>query len=267
METINVRAPNPGLFTGSGTNSWILVSDRQSVVIHAGPDLEIHESALMEALDETEPVAVLITHPHPDHCLLANRLAGTLGVPAMAACPGPGFKPDRTLVDAEEVGFGTEAIEVIETPGHTSHHLCFRVGNALFSGDHIIGGSSVIVEHMTEYLESLGKLQGMGIEMIYPGHGDPMGDPESVIAGHIEHREEREAQIMSAVRAGAGMIGSIVERVYADVDPVFFHMAARSVGAHLRKLAEEERVELPLGSSGWSSPVRLPTAPVKGAGT
>jgi hypothetical protein len=91
-----------------------------------------------------------------------------------------------------------------------------------------------------------------------------MRDPDTVVAGYLEHRMNREREILEAVEAGAGAIGAIVERVYAEVDPVYYHMAARSVGAHLRKLAEEERVELPFGSSDWSSPVVLFTGPSGG---
>ena len=94
-------------------------------------------------------------------------------------------------------------IEVIGTPGHTPHHLCYRAGDALFTGDHIMGGTSVIVEHMSDYLDALEKVQGVGLTMLYPGHGDPMEDPDEVIGWYIDHRLGRERQIIEALKLSA----------------------------------------------------------------
>lgn len=258
MKITRVLAPNPGLFTGRGTNSWVVASDGKVAVIDPGPNLPDHRSELLEAVGRQEVVAVLVTHCHPDHVALANPLASELGAPSMGGCPGPGFKPDRLLVDGDVVEVGEERLEVIGTPGHTAHHLCYRAGGALFAGDHVMGGSSVIVEHMADYLESLEKLRGIGLTMLYPGHGEPMDDPDEVIGWYIAHRIEREAQIVAALERGRRTVGHIVEECYRDVDPAFHLMAARSVGAHLRKLCAEGVVALPMGSADWSSRVVYP---------
>lgn len=255
MQISQVVAPNPGLLTGAGTNTWIVESEGRAAVIDPGPELEQHRQAIIEALGELEPVGVLVTHCHPDHALLANRLADTLRVPAMGGCPGPGFKPDRRLVDGDAVEVGAVLVVALHTPGHTAHHLCYRVGDALFTGDLVMGGTTVLIEHMADYLESLRKVQGTGLKVLYPGHGEPMPDPESVLADYLEHRLGRERQILAAVREGAPTIGEIVERVYEDVDVALYPLAARSVAAHLRKLCEENLVVLPQGSADWSSPV------------
>ena len=121
-----------------------------------------------------------------------------------------------------------------------------------------MGGSSVIVEYMTEYLASLEKTRQLGVSMLYPGHGEMMEDPEAMIGWYLEHRLERESQIVSAIESGAKSIGDIVEICYEEVDPIVFPMAARSVGAHLRKLEQERFVTLPFGSADWSSRVVFP---------
>ena len=180
----------------------------------------------------------------------------------MGSCPAPAFKPDRILADGDGVEVGAVVIEVIGTPGHTPHHLCYRAGDALFAGDHIMGGTSVIVEHMSDYLDSLEKVRGVGLTMLYPGHGDPMEDPDEVIDWYIDHRLERERQIIEAIENGAATVGGIVEVCYTDVDAVFHLMAARSVGAHVRKLEEDRMIDLPLGSSDWLSPVVFPAVVV-----
>jgi len=258
MKITRVRAPNPGMFTGSGTNAWLVEADGEVVIIDSGPDIEEHLEGIREAIGELKPVAVLVTHCHLDHVQSANKMAADLGVPCMGSCPGPAFKPDRVLADGDEVEVGAVTIEVIGTPGHTPHHLCYRAEDALFTGDHIMGGTSVIVEHMSDYLDSLRKIQGVGLTMLYPGHGSPMEDPDEVIEWYLDHRLERERQIIEAIEDGAPTVGGIVEACYLEVDPILYPLAARSVGAHVRKLAEEGMIDLPLGSSDWLSPVVFP---------
>jgi glyoxylase-like metal-dependent hydrolase (beta-lactamase superfamily II) len=266
MKITRVLAPNPGMFTGRGTNTWLVESAGRVAVIDPGPAIESHRDAIVDQVGDLDPVAVLVTHCHLDHVEQANTIAVRLGVPALGARSGPAFKADRFVADGDVIEVGEAAVEVIATPGHTPHHLCYRAGEALFTGDHIMGGSSVIVQHMTDYLGSLERLRGIGVTMLYPGHGEPMEDPDEVIRWYVDHRLERERQIVTALDRGARMIGDIVEACYADVDPAFHLMAARSVGAHLRKLSDEGLVELPMGSSDWTSRVRYPLAPSGGAG-
>lgn len=258
MKITRVLAGNPGMFTGKGTNSWIVESDGEVVVIDPGPALEDHKQALLEAVGNNRPIAVLVTHCHLDHIESANDISTALGVEAMGSCPGPGFKPNRVLADGDVIKVGEVAIVAIDTPGHVAHHLCFRAGDALFTGDHIMGGSSVIVEYMADYLDSLEKIRGLGVSMLYPGHGEIMDDPDEVIGWYLDHRLEREQQIIAALERGARSIGEIVEICYEEVDPIIFPMAARSVGAHLRKLEQENLVTLPFGSADWSSRVVFP---------
>ncbi|MCJ7725885.1 MAG: MBL fold metallo-hydrolase [Acidimicrobiia bacterium] len=257
MKITRVLAPNPGMFTGRGTNTWVVSSAGEAVVIDPGPAIASHTEAVMAAVGTDKTVAVLVTHCHLDHVESANAVAGKLKVKAMGSCPGPAFKPDRVLVDNDVIKVGEVSMLVIDTPGHSAHHLCYRAGDALFTGDHVMGGSSVIVEYMAEYIESLEKVRGIGVSMLYPGHGEVMEDPDEVIDWYLEHRREREEQIVAALRGGAKTVGDVVEICYQDIDQAFFLMAARAVGAHLRKLAAEGMVSLPHGSSDWSSWVVL----------
>ena len=102
-----------------------------------------------------------------------------------------------------------------------------------------MGGSSVVVEDMAAYLESLRRLQTLSLEHLYPGHGLVMDDPAGIVAGYIEHRLEREQQVLSALETGAGTVMEIVRTVYGDVDPALHPLAAVSVGAHLDKLVDD----------------------------
>jgi glyoxylase-like metal-dependent hydrolase (beta-lactamase superfamily II) len=147
-----VLANNPGPFTGPGTNTWLLDDGAGSVVvIDPGPVDDKHSRAILELLGSRDLVAVLVTHTHIDHAPLANPLARELGVPAVGHGPGPQFEPDIRLLDGARFPVGRIELAVVHTPGHSDDHLCFRAGNALFSGDHIMGGSSVMVETMGPY--------------------------------------------------------------------------------------------------------------------
>jgi glyoxylase-like metal-dependent hydrolase (beta-lactamase superfamily II) len=169
-------------------------------------------------------------------------LARELEVPAYGHAPGPEFEPDLRLTEGSTVTVGGIALEVIHTPGHSDDHLCFLTGRLLFTGDHIMGGSSVMVEDMGSYLRSLERLQGLDLDRLYPGHGPEVEQPQEVISWYIAHRLQREQEVLEAIAGGAVDVDSIVESVYRNVDRSLHPLAARSVVAHLRKLEEEGRI-------------------------
>lgn len=243
MRIDRILANNPGPFTGLGTNTWLLDDgDGAVLVIDPGPIDHEHLEAIGRAVADRHVEKVLVTHTHSDHAPMANPLAADLGVPALGYAPGPEFQPDAVLADGESFGVGALTVHVIHTPGHSDDHLCFRVGNVLFSGDHIIGGSSVMVERMGPYLRSLERLRGTGLERILPGHGDEMDQPDEVIDWYVAHRRQRHEEIADAIDGGAASVDAILEIVYADVDVSLHPLAARSVLAHLSLLTDEGRI-------------------------
>ncbi len=244
MTTVRrLLAPNPGLFTGPGTNTYLISSEDDCLIVDPGPVIAVHRRAILEAVSDLQPRGVIVTHTHSDHAPLANPLAGLLDVPAYGYAPGPDFDPDRRLDDGDRLPFGRAELEILHTPGHADDHLCFVLGDALFTGDHIMGGSSVMVEDMSPYLRSLRRLQPLQLQRLYPGHGEEIDRPQEIISEYIAHRLAREAQIISAIEQGAQTVGDIVEVVYADVDQALHPLAAFSVVAHLRKLREEKRLD------------------------
>jgi glyoxylase-like metal-dependent hydrolase (beta-lactamase superfamily II) len=249
-----VLAPNPGPFTGPGTNTWLLRSGGEAIVIDPGPVDRRHADAILRQVEPGEVKAVLVTHTHEDHAPLANPLGRELDVPALGHAPGPGFDPDERVDEGRALKVGDVELRVVHTPGHSDDHLCFLVDRVLFTGDHIMGGSSVMVDRMAPYLESLERVRRLDLERLYPGHGEVIDDPETVIDWYLAHRRQREAEIRAAVEEGASSIDAILEVVYRDVDRALFPLAARSVAAHLEKLEAEgvlvtrgEKVELLVG--------------------
>ncbi|HEY5890332.1 MAG TPA: MBL fold metallo-hydrolase [Acidimicrobiia bacterium] len=245
MKIERVLANNPGLFTGPGTNTWILDDgDGTVAIIDPGPIDYRHESTLYDRIADRKVAGILVTHTHSDHAPLANPIARNLGVGTLGFSRGPGFEPDTILADAALVPVGHLEIEVVYTPGHSDDHLCFRVGNVLFTGDHIMGGSSVMVEKMAVYLDSLRKLQGTGLKRLLPGHGREMDDPEQVIDWYLAHRLQRHEQIVGSIERGAATTMEVVEDVYSDVDEDLYPLAEMSVRAHLVLLSDEGRIAL-----------------------
>lgn len=253
MKIERILAPNPGPYTGPGTNTYLVGDDGGLAVIDPGPVEASHEAAIVDAIGDRSVTAVVVTHTHIDHAPLANPLARQLGVPAMGYAAGPEFDPDLRLADGAFAPAGSLRLEAIHTPGHSGDHLCLKVGEALFTGDHIMGGSSVMVEDVSEYMASLERLQGLRLGRLYPGHGPEMESPQEVISWYLAHRRQREAEILAAVRSGAATIGAVVETVYAEVDSRLHPLAARSVAAHLRKLARDGAVVL--DGADWDSTV------------
>lgn len=243
MKIDRVLANNPGPFTGPGTNTWVLDDGSGSVVvIDPGPVDTGHVSSIMKKVGKRTVESVLVTHTHSDHAPLANPLARDLGVPAVGHAPGANFEPDIRLLDGARFDVGALDLVVVHTPGHAADHLCFRAGDVMFTGDHIMGGSSVMVEDMGSYLSSLEKLRGTGLKRLYPGHGEEMEEPDTVIDWYLAHRMQRHEEIFEAIAQGADTIPDIVEVVYADVDSSLHPLAARSVQAHLTLLTDQGRI-------------------------
>lgn len=263
-----ITAANPSPMTYTGTQTYI-VGEGRVTVIDPGPALPAHLEAILAALQPDERVAnILVTHSHLDHSPLARPLAEATGAPVLAAGPsewgrspvmaalgdavggGEGvdasFSPDEQIAEGDSV----DGLEVLETPGHMANHLSFSWGDALFSGDLVMGWSTSLVSppdgDMTAFYASLEKLQARTDRVFYPGHGDPVADPQTRCAELISHRKGREAQILSALSTnGPSSADMLARAIYTDVAPALLPAAARNVLAHLIDLNARARVTSP----------------------
>ncbi|MFQ5983771.1 MAG: MBL fold metallo-hydrolase, partial [Woeseiaceae bacterium] len=245
-------APNPGMMTGPGTNTYIL-GKRACAVIDPGPPIEAHVESIVELAPA--PIKwILVTHTHPDHSPAASALAERTGAELLGrpAPDGPHqdktFTPDRVLEDGETFETRELKLEVIHTPGHASNHLCYfhEALNWLFTGDHIITGSTVVIDppdgNMSDYLTSLERLMEKVLTAIAPGHGELLERPYEAIEWIINHRLEREAKVVAALEAHPeSSTGELLPHVYGDVHERLYGVAERSLLAHLIKLQSETR--------------------------
>jgi glyoxylase-like metal-dependent hydrolase (beta-lactamase superfamily II)/8-oxo-dGTP pyrophosphatase MutT (NUDIX family) len=248
-----VIAPNPGMMTGPGTNSY-LVGDRELAVIDPGPDDATHLDALLAA-GEGRIRWILCTHTHIDHSPAAAALRAATGAQVIGR-PAPqgvsqdaGFAPDHVPEHGERLRLGGVTLRALHTPGHASNHLCFLLEETrmLFTGDHVMQGSTVVIGppdgNMQAYLRSLEALLGEDVAVFAPGHGYLIGEPHKELRRLIAHRLAREAKVTSALgRIGASTLEDLVAAVYDDVHPRLHRVAARSLAAHLDKLVAEGRV-------------------------
>jgi glyoxylase-like metal-dependent hydrolase (beta-lactamase superfamily II) len=258
-----VVADNPGPFTFKGTGVYI-VGGRDVAVIDPGPDDAAHVDALKRALTGRNVTHILVTHTHSDHSPAAKPLKEWSGAKTYAFGPhGSGkledgvrveeggdmqFVPDVRVKDGEIIEGNGFTFECVFTPGHTSNHMCYALKeeNALFTGDHIMGWSTTVVTppdgDMAQYMASVKKLMARDDATLYPTHGAPVTDPKPFLAAYLEHRLDRERQIVACIEDGLSTIPEMVARMYADVDKRLHPAASRSVLAHLIQLEGENRV-------------------------
>jgi len=247
-------APNPSMMTGPGTNTYLFGSE-EVAVLDPGPIINSHIERIQEVAGA--PIRwVLVTHTHPDHSPGAAALADATGAELLGRRAPEGrhqdrtFLPDREMSDGDELATDEFVLSAVPTPGHASNHVCYlhTEMNWLFTGDHVIDGSTVVINppdgNMSHYIEALRRVKAMQCEALAPGHGDIINDPNRVIDWIINHRLERERKVAAAVAANPNLTTrELVPHVYKDVDEKLYGWAERSLLAHLLKLEDDGAVK------------------------
>lgn len=251
-ETVRrLTAPNPSVMTGPGTNTY-LIGNAEIAVIDPGPPIAEHVERIIAAAGSGRIRWILTTHTHMDHSPAARLLkertgAEVLGMPAPPHdSQDREFRPDRVPAHGDLLQVDGVTLRAIHTPGHASNHLCYVLDEErlLFSGDHIMQGSTVVINppdgDMGAYLRSLNLLAEEELDYIAPAHGFLMDKPHQVIDRLISHRLAREAKVLDALRQlGPASEDELVPVVYRDVPDVMHPLAKRSLLAHLLKLEED----------------------------
>jgi recombination protein RecT len=266
---LRLTAPNPGLMTGPGTNSYLVGSAATGwIAIDPGP-LEPEHIDRLWSSTQGDIRLIVCTHSHADHAPAARPLQAlctqrsgvtppVLGLPsATTANAASYFVPDRALANGEALelrdarGQVQHTLQVIHTPGHAANHLCLLLAQdgLLFSGDHILNGSTTVINppdgQMTAYLDALDALDAacvrLGLGYILPAHGHVMGEARTVIAKLKAHRLAREAKVRAAMLAlPQGTLDDWVVQAYDDVPPGIWPLAKRSLQAHVERLQSLE---------------------------
>jgi glyoxylase-like metal-dependent hydrolase (beta-lactamase superfamily II) len=193
----------------------------------------------------------VLTHSHPDHRPLAARLAERTGATVHCFDPSAGDEHAEAMRDGDAVHADDVTLVAVHTPGHTRDHLCFHdaASRALYAGDHILSGSTTVIipgeGDMSDYMDSLRRVRGLAATTLYPGHGERVDDAPALIDEYINHREQREAQVLDAARHhdGAFIPMDLVPALYTGYPVEVYPLAAWTVQAHLDKLVGDGRIE------------------------
>jgi glyoxylase-like metal-dependent hydrolase (beta-lactamase superfamily II) len=257
-----IVAPNPGVMTGAGTNTYLL-GDEAVAVLDPGPAIPEHIAAILETAGDRIKW-IVCTHTHPDHSPAWKAIAEATGAEVIGASPADDMFQDDTFSPAMELQhddvLATDefTLRAVHTPGHVSNHFCFFLEEEqmLFAGDHIMNGSTVVIVppsgDMKAYIESLQLLLRYPLHLIAPGHGEVMEDSKAIVEWLVNHRLQREAKVIKGLQqTGRSSLQDLVKVVYDDVDVGLHEMAKLSLSAHLIKLHHENRAVQHPADESW----------------
>ena len=264
---LRLTAPNPGLMTGPGTNTYLiggtgLLGGPGPVVVDPGPADAAHTAAILAAAAPLGPIrTIVVTHTHADHAPGAAALAEATGARVVGYGSAEGFTPDECVGEGwthscpGPPGASDMTLRALHTPGHASDHLCWLVEEhaLLLTGDHVMHGSTVVIRppdgDLHQYLASLVRFRDVrpAIRTLAPGHGRLMDHVPEVVDALVAHRLGRHETIAAALHSrGDGTVDDLLPQVYGDVTEKQLPVARFSLWAHLRALGQEGRA-VPLG--------------------
>ena len=250
-----ITAPNGGVFTGQGTNTY-LIGQEDITLVDPGPNIKEHIQAILKK-GAGKIKRILVTHTHTDHSPAALPISKELDIPMFGRLvdresewEDETFIPDTVLSHGDVIATKEYSLETIHTPGHASNHLCFYLEKhkCLLTGDHIMDGSTVVIAppdgNMTEYIESLRLLEDYDISYFAPGHGNFMENPSKTIQSIIRHRLSRESKVLRCVDKNKNSnLDELLPLVYDDVPEILHPIAKMSLMAHLIKLQDDKKIK------------------------
>jgi glyoxylase-like metal-dependent hydrolase (beta-lactamase superfamily II) len=246
-----VLGQNPGVFTGPGTNTYLIGTGSRPILLDTGQGIPAYLPLLERALRERRSgdtlQEVVLTHGHPDHMGGVDGIRARFGSLRVAKMPWPGHDGGITydaIGDGATTTTDGATLRAVWTPGHARDHLCYYLEEerALFTGDNVLGAGTTVIPSdgdLSDYLASLQRILDLDPVVLYPAHGPVIRAPRAKVEQYIAHRHLREAQILDGLRAGQRLGPDLVRRIDTAVPEYLDTAAGVSVDAHLRKLEKD----------------------------
>lgn len=241
----------PNVFLVNGENKSVYID-----TAHGKPEEIQKHLSIWKSQGEPEIAGIILTHRHSDHIGGAEELSKRMEAPVISTSvekiaieKESAAKVSITPTDGEKLDLGETTLEFVHAPGHTMGSLCIYLeeDKVLFTGDNILGLGTTVISpdegNMTSYIKSLQKMLDYDIEKICPGHGPEIETPIEKIHELIEHRHQREAQMLELITSGKDSMDDIFNAIYKDIHPGLHNTARRQIQAHINKLLEEKRIE------------------------
>ncbi|KAK9704229.1 Beta-lactamase-like protein 2 [Basidiobolus ranarum] len=253
---------NPGRFTLQGTNTYLVGTGKERLLIDSGEGKMEYIRSLKSVLEESKEiviVGIVLTHWHHDHVdgipsvLELCKSRGNSTVPLYKR-----LYPDKDRKDfefsniAEGQVFSVEGatLKAYHAPGHTSDHMIFQLKeeNAMFSGDNVLGHGTSMFENLQDYMKSLRRMKILSPSKIYPGHGDVVTKPAEILNLYINNLQFREARVVSLLKQLLAdpsreekyvTVGDIAKKMYGNLSMDIFTLGERMIKLHLEKLQAE----------------------------
>ncbi|RFU75491.1 metallo-beta-lactamase superfamily [Trichoderma arundinaceum] len=252
---IRILGGNPGKFTLQGTNTYLLGTGHFRILIDTGEGRPAWIRSLKETLAQENAIVkmAVITHWHHDHTGgVADLVNAFPEVKIYKNSPDDG---QLAIQNGDSFQVEDATLTACYTPGHTKDHMAFVLAeeDAMFAGDNILGQGTAVFEDLATYLQSLDRMKTLFSGWAYPGHGPVVEKGPEKINEYIEHRRQREEEVLRVMRAGnSGNISNdrgtwtamaIVKVVYKDVREDLHMAACGGVLQMLAKLEQEGRVK------------------------
>ncbi|KAF3763203.1 metallo-beta-lactamase superfamily protein [Cryphonectria parasitica EP155] len=267
---IRVLGQNPGKFTLQGTNTYIIGTGTERLIVDTGQGIPDWADLISAAVSKGNFTisSVLLTHWHGDHTGGVPDLIRMYPHLAGSIYKHTPSKTQKPIVNGQVFKVEGATVRAVHAPGHSHDHMCFILDEdqAMFTGDNVLGHGTAAVEHLSIWMATLRQMQTHGCKQGYPAHGAVIPDLTAKINGELAGKVRRERQVLQALQKQANEGGvknsrlttkEIVTAVYGpQITEDVRKMALEPfIDEVLRKLAEDGMVGFQLrdGVKKWFS--------------